>query len=552
MSLLPANLRRGARAAWARRWTFAVPVATLLLPAAVHAVRQPDVYEAKAFVAVRSVRPEHVGGGGALPQKSETRLEHVVTSAKNRLLTHENAAAIVPVLYPAKDPRDGLAVVAAKARVEFDQVGEGAFTVSTEDPDPERAARAVNALLDAFLESERRTLLEPARKRAEFMERELEKATAGLAAAREEVERFRAENPETMPDQKDAVLERMRRLDAAARDQETLSTNAARLSQEYERLLRQSPREGANARPPTAEEVQLDLQLRGAQNALDLARQEEATARTKYTERHPALARLAGEIRSLEEQVERAKEQLKGAKARADEQAARSHGEERRDWVSTLDRLRRTAVEEAKAASRQAQDVREEIYVLQERLSQMPAVEARYRPVRARFEDAAKVREDRERDARNARSAVDFYATTDAADFTGFDVKERAVVPPRPSGPQRWRFLAAAAGGGLLLGWLLLSLERRSREGLVSGSDDLEDLLPGALVVSVPLLGPGAPRRHRRVLREVALATYVLALAGSAAFAFAARAGVVDAPGWAKRILERTPEPVVATAETLR
>jgi uncharacterized protein involved in exopolysaccharide biosynthesis len=535
VSALTAPFRRASRAVWARRWTFGVPVATLLLPATVYAVRQPDVFEAKAFVTLRSVRPENVGAGGALPQKSETRLEHVVTSARNRLLTHGNAAAVAPVLYPDR-PLDGAAVNAVKGRVDFDQVGEGAFTVSITDRDASRAARAVNALLDAFLESERRELLVPARRRAEFMERELEKAQAAFADARERYEEFRALHPDSMPDQKDAVVERLRRLESAARDRETQAATSARLAQEYERLLRQSPQQDRSARVATAEEVQLDLQLRGAQTALDQARTEVASARTKYTERHPTLQQLVGEAAALEEAVARTRKDLEAARARGDAAAAERRTVEGRDWIESLERMRLQSVEDQRSAAAEARAARDEMERLQARLAEMPAVEAQLRPLRVAYDEAAKVREDRDRDARYARSAVDYYATTDAADFTGFDVKERAVVPFQPSGPQRWRFLAAAVALGSLAGYLVVALQRRSREGLVLSPDDVESLVPSALVVSVPLLeAPRARRRH--ALRDVALGAYVVLLVSVAALALAARKGAVPVPEWARHVL---------------
>ena len=50
MKALFAILGQWIAAGWRHRWTFLVPVATLLLPATIYAVSLPDVYEAKAVV----------------------------------------------------------------------------------------------------------------------------------------------------------------------------------------------------------------------------------------------------------------------------------------------------------------------------------------------------------------------------------------------------------------------------------------------------------------------------------------------------------------------
>ena len=61
MTWMGTAIRAAVGAAWSQRWTYAVPVATLLLPATLYAVRQPDVFRARAVVFARPLEGRHQG-----------------------------------------------------------------------------------------------------------------------------------------------------------------------------------------------------------------------------------------------------------------------------------------------------------------------------------------------------------------------------------------------------------------------------------------------------------------------------------------------------------
>ena len=65
----------------------------------------------------------------------------------------------------------------------------------------------------------------------------------------------------------------------------------------------------------------------------------------------------------------------------------------------------------------------------------------------------------------------------------------------------------------------------------VETADDLVDLVPGAVVVTVPLLGVG-PSTPKAFAKELALGAFVLACVLLTAFALASFKGLITTPEW--------------------
>ena len=180
MSGLSALVRKVVAAAFERRWIFAVPVATLLAPAALYVVRLPDTYTARTGISVRQVNAERVGV--ALPTMQDFRPEQILATARDRVLQAPNVAAMVPVLWPKGNPKDDWTIEQARARVMYDQAGDTRFSLSIVDTSPARAAEAVNTLVDAFIENERSARVAVVERRRDFLEAEAKKAREAFDA----------------------------------------------------------------------------------------------------------------------------------------------------------------------------------------------------------------------------------------------------------------------------------------------------------------------------------------------------------------------------------
>ncbi|MFV1959992.1 MAG: hypothetical protein ACC662_11345, partial [Planctomycetota bacterium] len=260
MRSLGTLLGRGVRRLWAHRWTFAVPVATLLLPVTLYAVHLPDTWQAKAVVHVRPLQQERIGS--ALPQAVTESALDLMDTVRDRVFARANLKAALEVLAP-QAPCDDPRVLEASAKAfDWEQVGDSTFSVALNSPDRERAAEAVNCLLRAFLERERAEHLRRAESSRAFHARELAEARDVYGAIRTRVEAFRTEHGESLPDRKGAVEAELRRIEAEVTTQGGIvATTRARI-EALEVQLAGLASEGLAAGPATSSAREEALRLR--------------------------------------------------------------------------------------------------------------------------------------------------------------------------------------------------------------------------------------------------------------------------------------------------
>ncbi len=531
MTGVSAIVGEGLRLLWKHRWTFGVPVATLLLPAALFAVHLPDTFKASATVSVARVNVEKAGG--SLSQGEEERGEQMILSARDRLLAKPHVLAMLGVLKPDADTADPVVVVRAKERVQVEQMGDTGIRVSIEDVNPDKAARAVNALTASFLATERANRVQKAKQVSEFLARELAAATKAKALQDDRLEAWRREHKDALPNQVEFLAAEIARAESAARDKESQATNAKRLMQEYDKLIRQAPTSAAGpvAAPQSAEEEGLALKLKGQQSVLEAAQKTLADLRTRYQDKWPAIQETLSQIRVIEADLERTKSDLDAARQRAATTTAARRTSDSQGLVQTLQTLRAAVAEEADRAEKEAAEQRKAASTLQARRAEADTLAPAYARLVADVADAEETRRRSEKEATNAERTAQFAATGPERDVIGYAIEEDAVPPALPSGPGRVRLLLTAALLGLAIGYGLFVLRRRARGGEVWAAEDLADLLPSALVVRVPLLEDDSGRM-RRTVRETALAGWTCLCLLGTAFALAAHKGWVTPPPW--------------------
>ncbi len=529
--------RTAVRVGWRHRWTYAVPVASLLLPATLYAVRQPDVYRARAVVFVRPLETAAVGG--ALPQERAAQTYELVQTSRDRLLTNANAAAVVPLLAPGASPSDPVALQGVKGRMQWDRAGDSAFSVSLEDTDPRRAADAVNAMLRAFQENERKLKLDA----AEGLLRSHEGLLAAVRAEQEQVlarlDGFRARNAQSLPELESTLTNEIGQLRSEITWQEQ-SAAAARARGQF--LSEQITRWGAVATEPagrrtSAEEDKLEAQLKEQQKAADDVRKKLVEERANRTDKHPEVKKLERQLVVLDEDVRATVKSLDAARAASRSASAREHQQQTRTAVDDLKSMREQTEQEERRCVAAAQELRERLKGLQARLAAIPGVKPEAQKLQREVDEVGRRMEQSEARVANARAVAEHLRAAAPNDVTGYRVDEPAYPPALPSGPARWKYLAIAVGLGLLIGYGARSLRTKFEVPALRDVRELRELLPGALVVTVPLLGDGLDRRRRLPLRDVALGLWVLVAVGTSALAYASHRGLVHAPSWIRPLL---------------
>jgi len=530
LSGLGSAIKKGLRLAWRHRWTFGVPVATLLLPAALYVVRLPDVYRAGTQV---SVLPRSSASAGGIPTSREQRTEQVMATARDRVLAQQNIEAMSPILYPKASPKDPLVVTKARGRVSYDVVGEGTFAISIEDKSPALAAASVNALLRAFLDGERRSNLRTAESRRDFHAKELLEAQQRYEAARTRLEEIRTANRDTLPELKEQIAGEITRLEQGIQNVESRAVSARRLLETYDKELRSPPTFDTGANQPSVDEVSIELELKGLQGNLDKSLQELAALNAKFQPSYPGVKVKDEEVAGLRRMMAEGSDRLRAARARADKDRSIRRITSSQDYLATVENNRKRVLADIADDEKEIDGLRQRLGEAQVRRDRMPVTADLVAPYVRAFAEAGRQLESREKAAESAREQVSVYERDEVIGGTlDFQVGNWAVAPVLPSGPSRMRWLLSAIGLGLAIGYGLTVVRRRFDEGMVDGTSDVLDLVPaGALVVAVPMLGVApTERRNRRV--DALCGTWVVVCLFATACVFAWQKGWLDVPAW--------------------
>ena len=538
MTWMGAALRAAVGTAWRHRWTYAVPVATLVLPATLYAVRQPDVYRARAVVIVRPLENAAVGGG--LPQERASQTYELVQTSRDRLLTFANAGPVVPILYPGHASNDPWALESVRGRITWDRAGDSAFAVSLEDTSPQVAADAVNGVLKAFQENEKKLKLDAAEGLQRSYETQLSALQTEAQGVVERLDDFRARNADVLPELEATISNEIGQLRSEVTSQDQAASSARSRAQFLgEQITRWSATATeAPARRTSAEEDKLKAQLDQQQKATDETRKELIKARTDRTDKHPDVKKLKQQLELLEADVKATVAALDAARRSAQAESSQDHQAQTRTVVDDMRAMRTETEKEEQRYVEAAQELRERIKGLQARLARMtPALRTEQQKLQRDVEGLQRSVEQSEGRVASARAIADHLRVTPPNDVTGYRVDEWAVAPVLPSGPARWKYLAGALGLGLVIGYGVRSLRKRYEQPPLARPQELRELLPGALVVTVPLLPDGMRGPRRLPLREVALGLWVVVAFGTSALALAARKGIVTPPEWLKPIV---------------
>ncbi len=532
-----AAIGRGLGLAWSHRWLFAVPVATLLLPVTIYAIRLPDTYQAAAVVRAT----EYSSGDTArdLPGQRSGQVYQTAATARDRLYSSEVLRAVVPVLWPDADPKDYRIVEDLSKIVEYDRLTDFSFEVAITDTDPETAKTAVNTLVKAFLEEERKGPLRRAETQKKFFEGEAGKAKTVFLEIAGKLDTFRTENAATLPEAKDAIDQELATVRTELLLQKQLATSAQRrvefLTEQLTRRGMEDP--GSVARPTTADEKQLELQLGNEQAAINDARKRLAEARRRWTEKHPNVRGIQTELNELKSNAKATVTALKAAREAADKRAADAHKRRAQGPLATLRSMRTEAQAEAQRANEQVIAFTTKMGELQVRVARIPATKVLLDPLLLQKGEAQKRLDALEKEARKAAEDANFLRESDVTDVTEFDVDRWAVAPTEPTGPRRMRYFFTAIAAGLLIGYGLIVLRRRFEESTVQDADDLASLLPGAMIVNIPMLpdgrggtAGGAVAAH--AARELVLTAWVVGCVGLSVLAIAVHRGLIEAPAW--------------------
>jgi uncharacterized protein involved in exopolysaccharide biosynthesis len=322
-------------------------------------------------------------------------------------------------------------------------MASSAFVVEFVHGDPAKAALVPNTIARLLVEETDPAGVESSR---QALEARLDEARRVLKERAEALARVAPKTGAASADDTEAAApdeERLAESRAVAASLATARTRADR--------LRQAVLAGGRDDVPSSPEAQLQ-ELRG----------ELADLRKRYTDAHPDVEKLKGQILRLE------------ASLRATAPASRSPQQE----------LRETEAEIEELLLRQAQ---------LEKGAPPPVPAAPRRSAAASTPDSQRERLIAERDQAQ-KAYQDVLREWQSAETAGqlrrgpiarFELLRAAEVPRAPESPDPWLFTLAGAIVGLLMG-VIAALVAELRDRSVKGPEDLEQILPVPLLATLP------------------------------------------------------------------
>ena len=527
---------------WAWKWTYLVPIATLLLPATVYALRLPDTYDATAVVQITEKISAHTRVAATTDR--DMAAFSLINQTRDKILAPKNAIALLPYFDPTGDPEDQALIKKLRQRIEWNRLGDNAFSVRCTHTSGETAAGAVNALCDAFTESAKADEVMKARKvhttaieELRDAERVQEEAVKALSAFYEE-HANRGAN--------DLDFKRLETELSAQRNRiATLETRRAKLKTEIEELEDIKAKGPSNLedtlnRPESALEKSLADQLSNEQTELTRARTELARLRGgNKTEKHHKVRKAVSTVEALAAAVTITQGQYDKERQSQDDRWRGRIQSEREKWFRAQDDRLAAAKRQLRGIDPQIADISAKEKEIFSTLAAAPMLQEVARPLLMRRELAHEALKNAQAGEVQALTSLRHKESAPPSLVTPYEIVERAVAPADPTGPSRMKYLILAIAAGGMIGYGLMLLKRRYEGTNVVDAKDIAALLPGALVIEVPRLEEGPLVPVRSVARDMVFGAWVAGCLGVAVLAMAAHKGLLEAPTWLAKILEK-------------
>jgi len=326
------DLKKQLQVASRRKWWVILPtVAGVLISIGVYWVL-PKVYRATTLILVQ---PQRVPETYVHPTITESITERLHTMSQE-ILSRTRLEKVIQEfnLYPelrkaapmeevVETMRQAIEVNVQQPKSPSGRKEAGnTFTISYEGNDPRSVMMVTNRLASLFIEENLKNREVRAEGTSEFLNKEVKEMAAALEKKEEAIRRFREKNLGALPQQLDANLKTLERL------QQQLKTTAENIKigedriWAYEREIeRLETRKLLEAQPPavkvdeatgeTVVESEPATQIRVPPDPLvvqlENLKRELETARSRYTENHPDVVMLKRKIADLEPKAEEAK-----------------------------------------------------------------------------------------------------------------------------------------------------------------------------------------------------------------------------------------------------
>ena len=430
-----------------RKWYFIVPFVLISMAAIAYALYAPNIYRASTLILVE---PQKVPSSYVKATVTED-IESQLRTITEQIMSRSYLEKIINEfdLYPEMRKKLPLQSVIERMRKCIDvRVRKGrVFTVSFEDQNPVIAMKVTNRLASLFIEGNLKVREERAEGTLVFLEKELERVRKLLKQQEKKVSEFRAEHLGVLPEQLEANLRTLDRL------QLQLQSNgeALKAAEETRRMLQQQLSQMQTMPMITVDEPTSGEEVVSESSSLSELKAKLKKLRLRYTEKHPEVVRLKRLIAQMENEEKSNEANEEGSNN--EEGSKETSANEEPLWASQIEAQLAQLDAELSQLKNERKRLKSEIKEYERRVEITPKVEQQLKELSRGYEVTQKEYQSLLDKKLQAELAANMERKQKGERFK---VLDQAKIPERPFKPNRQKiilfgvFLGMAIGGGLV------------------------------------------------------------------------------------------------------
>lgn len=479
-------------------WGISVAALAMTLIAIVLIALLPDQYQATTTILVDPQRIPDRYVTSTVPADPAERLNTLKQQIESTTLLEQIIEQMG--LYPEMRGRAREDIV-DKMRADIELIAKpgsgqdmGTFTITFRGSSPQVVANVANQLASKFIEWNLHSREQRAEDTTQFMATQLEEARQNLQEQEGKLRDFKMHHLGEMPDQSNANLQTLARLQAALQ----ANTDALSRNDEQTQLLELVP--DAPPPPPVVPLTDRDrLEAEKRRLQIDLIE-----LRKKYTGSHPDVMAADARLREVQKQLDAAPVTT----AAAPVPSAKP--------TSTVEVRRQLLDKEKQHLLGEQQEIRAQFAIYQGKVDAVPLREQQLSDLTRDYNISKEHYSSLLEKTLSAEMATDLEKRQQGERFTIIDP---AQPPQRPYKPRRLAMMGSALLGSLFLAFgTVIVLDRVS--DAIKAEGELKDLLPQGIAVVglIPAIETRADRSRRRRVHFLAIAASLAGCIAVAAF----------------------------------
>ena len=477
-----------AKAAFIRRfWHIVLPFFMVSIATVGYCLVVPRVYKAQTLILVepQKVSPEYVESIVTVDLGDRLRTITQEIKSRTRLEKIINEYDLYPDIRAARTMADAVEVfrdeIETNVRRASGRSGTGSFEIAYMNCDPVKARDVTNAIANFFIEDNLKLRELQATGTTSFLDRELEKTKEVLRQKEENIRKFKEKYFGLMPEQMENNIRILTQL------QQQLKSLNASIQQTKDRkvLLQTELSRLETLRADTGRPGDQNMELAADQETLILEelRQQLQGLRSRYTDKHPDVLKLATKVDKLEKEQEARTLDTKPDPPQVTplpNEAQRLMLVQREDFLSQLKLIDKQLA----ALARDKTKTSGQIAQYRQRIEDGPKIEQMFVDLRRDYKEASENYQSLLENKLQSELAENLERTQEGEQFV---ILEPAKLPEKPFKPNTEKMLAFGFMMALACG-LGLAYLREYLDPTFWNSRHLESVVELPVLISVPVV----------------------------------------------------------------